>query len=671
MALLTWGPRLAQAVAWIPFGPNGGDARAFGSDPTNPKHLYVGTQNGWIYESQDGGAQWKRLARIIERDDLAIDHILVDPANPKRLLAGIWVLGRTDGGLFESRDGGRNWAENADLKGESIRSMTSASSDFKIQVIGTLKSVFRSTDGGEHWKRISPPDSTEIHEVESVAIDPKDPNIIYAGTWHLPWKTTDAGEHWTNIKNGIIDDSDVFSIVVDPKSPQIVYASACSGIYKSDNAGDRFSKIQGIPSTARRTRVLKQDPEQLATVFAGTTEGLFKTTDEGKSWNRTTGPEIIVNDVYVDPTNSKRVLIATDRGGVLASDDGGASFRSSNGGYTVRQVVSYAADARRPADLVIGVVNDKEWGSVFASDNGGLSWVQESTGLGGRDVFGLAQAFDGTFVAGTSHGIFRLKDSVWQPTGSVVAEAPAEKRVTRPAVKKGVPLSGSVGTKQSTAFRRTSPSRKTEVFDGAVYALAADNDLIFAVTTRGLLRSETNGESWTMVNGPALGEYRAVALAKHVVLAATLNSLTRSTDGGATWAEVAKPGELTQISGIAVDDEGDLWVGGREGLFVMRGGMQGWQTPPALSVRDVNSVWFDRGSKQMLVTVNQSTKLVFAIHLPDFMIKPWDTGWHMRFVRAVGDHLVGATLYDGMVVQPRMVDSPIAGAKEGAELRVK
>ena len=100
----------------------------------------------------------------------------------------------------------------------------------------------------------------ELHEVESIAIDPKDPHTIYAGTWHLPWKTTDGGASWHNIKNGLIDDSDVFSIVINPLQSNIVYTSACSGIYKSETAGELYKKIQGIPSTARRTRVLMIDP---------------------------------------------------------------------------------------------------------------------------------------------------------------------------------------------------------------------------------------------------------------------------------------------------------------------------------------------------------------------------------------------------------------------------
>ena len=141
---------------------------------------------------------------------------------------------------------------------------------------GTLEGVSDSADAGVSWALISPPGSKEIHEVESLAIDPADPDVIYAGTWHLPWKTTDGGKSWQNIKQGVIDDSDVFSIIIDPARPKIVFASACSGIYKSVNAAERFKKVAGIPSTARRTRVLKQDPANLNVVYAGTTEGLYK-----------------------------------------------------------------------------------------------------------------------------------------------------------------------------------------------------------------------------------------------------------------------------------------------------------------------------------------------------------------------------------------------------------
>ncbi len=253
---------LGAQSPWSAIGPDGGDARSFAAVPDHPSHLYLGTTNSCIYESTDGGANWHRLSTLGASDDLVVDHIVVDSANPAIVYAAAWALDGTGGGLWVSQDGGRNWTEAPGLRGQSIRAFLQAPSAPEMLVAGTLEGVFRSLDGGATWNEISPPGSREIHEVESLAVDPANPDIVYAGTWHLPWKTTDGGKTWHNIKKGLIDDSDVFSIIIDPDKPRIVYTSACSGIYKSENAGALFRKIQGIPATARRTRVLRQDPDE-------------------------------------------------------------------------------------------------------------------------------------------------------------------------------------------------------------------------------------------------------------------------------------------------------------------------------------------------------------------------------------------------------------------------
>ena len=656
---------LAAAVTWLPFGPYGGDARSFAVAPQDHLHLYLGTTNGWIYESHNGGKLWQRLAQLAKRNDLVLDHIVVDRADPKRLIVGVWVLGSPDGGVFTSGDGGLHWTENPDMKGQSVRSFAVAPSDPKIMVAGTLKGVFQSNDAGEHWKHISPDGSTELHEVESIAIDPANPATIYAGTWHLPWKTTDGGEHWSNIKEGIIDDSDVFSIIVDPQDPKTVYASACSGIYKSDSAGDQFHKVQGIPSTARRTRVLKQDTRTLSTVFAGTTEGLFRTTDAGKVWSRTTGPEVIVNDVFIDPTNTSRMLIATDRGGVLASDDGGSTFQPSNDGYSVRQVVSFAADARHPGTVFIGVINDKDWGGVFQSTDGGLRWSQQSSGLGGRDVFSLTQATDGTLIAGTGHGLYRLATDTWTRAGSIELLSPPpapapELKQKRAARKPGAAhrtTTPSKATPTKTA-QHSRPAPPTPPADPAIYSLAAGSDTVYAAGSLGLLRSTDSGATWVRPAEVMEPQVFVAAADAHVAVA-DLNTLRRSTDNGKTWSTLTLPSGLTQIVALAASDDGTVWVGGREGLFYTADGSR-WETPKELFVKDVNSISFDRVGKRVLITANQYTNLVFAIRLADRSTISWDTGWHLRFVQPLGDGFLGATLFDGIVLQPRMVDSPIA-----------
>jgi len=650
--VLTFCSVRAVAATWLPFGPDGGDARTLTADPQNPSHLYLGAVNGWIYESRDRGQEWKRLARVGGRDDLVLDSIVVDKANPRHILVGAWVLGGTDGGLYVSNEGGETWTSDNDMKGQSIRAMAAAPSNPRILVAGTLLGVYRSADSGVHWKLISPAGSKELHEVESVAIDPADPQVIYAGTWHLPWKTTDGGAHWKNIKDGIIDDSDVFSIIVDPQHPAQIYASACSGIYKSEDSGEKFKKIQGIPSTARRTRVLMQDPQHLNIVFAGTTEGLYRSGDSGATWLRTTGPEVIVNDVYVDPADSNRVLMATSRGGVVASNDGGKSFSPSNRGFSSRQIMAYVQDAEHPATIYVGVVNDKKWGGVFVSNNGGLTWSQISAGLDGNDVFSLGQASDGTIIAGTGHGLYRLQGQLWNRVDHVSLAAPEEPAKARSSSR------GKAGARHRSRTR-ASVARHShfETFSGSVNEIARTGDTLYAATQDGLLKSVTAGTSWNLAPGLQKQNWRFVAAARSMAAVATLNSAALTIDGGKEWRPVTLPPTATQIGAIAVDGAGGLWIGGREGVFFSQDQGATWQEIKNLYVHDVTSLFYDAASERILVTANNKTTIVYAVHLPDKTVKYWNAGWTLRLARPVGDHLVGATFYDGIVIQPRMVAS--------------
>lgn len=642
-----------HAVNWFPLGPYGGDARCFAADPGNSRHLYLGTANGWIYESTNDGDSWVRLSQIDNRNDLIIDHILTDARHPRRLVVGAWIVDHPDGGLFISEDGGKSWTDVPQMRGQSVRSLTRSKSNPDIMVAGTLQGVFRSADNGLHWTQISPPASTEIHEVQSVAIDPRSPQVIYAGTWHLPWKTIDGGAHWENIKRGIIEDSDVFSILVDPLQPQVVYASACSGIYKSMDAGLQFQKVQGIPSAARRTRKLEQDAEHLDTVYAGTTEGLYRTLDGGHAWNRLTSSDVIINDVYVDPHDSGHVLLATERGGVLRSEDFAASFHESNTGFSSRQVVAYAADPIHPAIVYAGMVNDKENGGVFQSIDGGAHWRQDSVGLDGRDVYSLAATPAGTLLAGTTHGIFRLQGEVWVNSGGWLRNTARGKRMP-------------------TEEREESRVAGQPLIDAITYSLVPDESyMTYAGTSEGLLRSDDDGIAWTSMPFLHMGEVRFFAVEKNVLLAAGLKRITISLNGGKKWTPIALPADLTQISAVAVDGHKDLWVGGREGVFYSPDDGMSWKIVHNLETPQVDGIYFDRTGNRMLLTTSDST-MVFAVQLPDHTVRYWDTGWRLRFARPMGDHLLAATLYDGIVVQPKMVDSGFAkefvstGSKPGA-----
>jgi photosystem II stability/assembly factor-like uncharacterized protein len=624
-------------TAWVPVGPDGGDARSFAADPADSRHLYLGTTNSWLYESRDNGESWHRLTKLSPKDDLMVDNIVVDEANSKTIYVATWVVDHPDGALFISHDSGKTWIKSPAMDGQSIRALAQAPSNPKLLVVGTLKGVFRSEDGGLHWDQISPTNSAELHEVESIAIDPKDAKTIYAGTWHLPWKTTDGGANWHNIKQGLIDDSDVFSIIIDSATPQTVYTSACSGIYKSDNGGELYHKIQGIPSTARRTRVLMQDPVDHTMVYAGTTEGLYRSSSAGTNWTRLTGPDVIINDVYVDPKNPRHVLLATDRSGVLMSNDQAVSFAGSNQGFSQRQVAALAQDVKDPRRLYAGVVNDKMYGGVFTSGDDGKSWQQQSQGLDGRDVFSLAESPDGTLLAGTSHGIFVWRDGRWQAAGRVVQME--EKTIyTRRKGKR-------VKTTQTVA-------KPAGDIDGRVHGFDLTHSTWYAATSAGVFQSTDQGKVW--MGGPVLGQtdYLSIHAMGPVVLATRRTGIAVSPDGGKTWQPEPLPGKLTTIRTSTIAPGGSMWIGGREGVYYSTDNGANWTFMSTLPISDINGIEYEGDLKRIVITSWSST-WVMAVNETDKSWKWWDAGWHVRGVRSNSGRLLAASLYNGVVVQPQ------------------
>jgi len=646
-------PLHALPAPWPSVGPAGGDARSLADVPGDPRHLYLGTTDSWVYESTDEGATWHRLSRLQAADSpaasegLVIDSLIVDSAHPATLYAGAYMPDRPEGGLWVSRDAGRTWTQSPGLHDQSIHALAQAPSNPAILFAGTLQGIFRSNDAGASWALISPAASREIHEVESLAVDPTNPDVLYAGTWHLPWKTTDGGKTWHNIKEGLIDDSDVFSIIVDPVKPKTVFLSACSGIYKSETAGEKFHKIQGIPATARRTRVLMQDPKNRLVVYAGTTEGLYKTTDGGKTFQRMTGPDVIVNDVFVDPNDTSRVLLATDRSGVLASEDSAATFADSNRGFSQRKVEALFVDRSDPTHLFAGVVNDKTYGGVFASTDEGLSWKQLGEGLEGRDVFALTQSQDGTLLAGTSHGIFALAaaapdaPAAWQPRNTVANTVAKDHVETH------------LGKKVNIEKMVDAPLIELE---SRVFSLDASSDVWLASTAYGLVTSKDKGATWQ--GGPVMGSggYLSVAVHGPVMAAATSGTVVLSKDAGQSWWPLGLPTMLTRIHRIAFSRDGTLWLGAREGVYFTRDLGKTWLWIERLPFRDVDDLSLDEAGARVLVC-SQETDQVYSIDPKTMKWTFWQTGYRIGLIRAAGSHLVAASLNDGVLVQPQPAQS--------------
>lgn len=443
---------------WRITGPTGGDVRSLVVDPNDPDRFYFGTLDGQIYTSTDGARNWRLLVNL-NRPRLFVDHIIVDPRNSKVLYVAAHRH-KDPGGFFKSTDGGITWRESPELKNEALHSLTQSDKNPDFLLAGTFNGIYRSLDAGETWTALPTETTAGLVHVESLAIDPRGTNIIYAGTWYLPYKSTDGGQTWRVIKNGIIDDSDIFAINLDPRNPNHIIASACSGIYETTDAGENWHKVQGIPSQSRRTRAILQHPTIPGLVFAGTTEGFWRSSKGGdnNSWMVTTSRQLEINSIAVHPRTPDTVYIATNNYGVMVSRDAGKNFVPTNSGFSGRFANMIVPDREQPNRVYATTINTTTGGGFFfVSNDGGNTWQPSMRNMPPR-LIGYALLQDeqnpNTIYLGTNLGVYRSLDrgASWS---TLVGKKPAPpKRRTRK------PASSRSTTTPRTQQRPTNPGER-------------------------------------------------------------------------------------------------------------------------------------------------------------------------------------------------------------------
>src|SRR5271168_353912 len=475
---------VAPAQTWRQVGPPGGTVISLEADPHDISKLYLGTSDGHVFSSTDEGGHWQLLSRIGNGQDDVVTHILVDPRDSNRLYASTWALYSGGGGVYRSNDAGRTW-QVIGLAHETVRAIAQSPTKQNIFVAGTLTGVYRSVDDGTTWERITPEKHDDLRNFDSVAFDPRDENIIYAGTFHLPWKTTDGGKTWFPVSKGMIDDSDVMSVVVDPANPDNVHATACSGIYHSVNGAQQWSKYQGIPFVFRRTQLIRQDPRDSQVLYAGTTSGLWKTTND-KDFKRITPGDWVINAILIDPKNPERIILGTERQGVQISENGGATFTSSNQGFQHQHLLDVAMDREHPERALVVLTFDND--AFLATHDGGNSWATLGPGLKRTDLRHVYAA-PGAWWASLSNGGWMKYEEAsrkWVKAGLYIPDpAPAATAATTSKPKKG-----AAATKRPAAKTKTAaPTLVAFQVNDMVFA----NETWFAATAGGVLVSKDRG----------------------------------------------------------------------------------------------------------------------------------------------------------------------------------
>ena len=306
---------------WRANGPPGGDVRSLVVDPSNPDRFYLGTLDAQIYTSNDAGKTWQLLYNF-NRPKLFVDHIIVDPRDPRTLYVAAHRH-KEPGGFFKSTDGGRKWRESSELKNEALHSLIQADADPDVLIAGTFNGIFRSDNSGDSWTQLPTYKTAGLVHVESLAIDPRTANTIYAGTWYLPYKSTDGGQSWKSIKNGIIDDSDIFAIDIDRAIPTTLSRRRVAASMKA-----------ATPETAgRRCRgfLLSREEPELSFSIHRSPAGLrrhhrrvlaFGSRQQADSWMVTTSRQRN-KLIAIHPSRPETIYIGTNNYGVMVSYDGG------------------------------------------------------------------------------------------------------------------------------------------------------------------------------------------------------------------------------------------------------------------------------------------------------------------------------------------------------------
>jgi photosystem II stability/assembly factor-like uncharacterized protein len=553
------------AQTWRQVGPPGGTVISLGADPRDASKLYLGTSDGHVFTSSDEGAHWQLLSRIGIGQDDVITHIIVDTRDSKRVFASTWSLYTGGGGVYRSNDSGRTW-QNIGLAHETVRALAQSPTHPKTWLAGSLTGVYRSTDEGANWERITPAKHDDLKNFDSVAFDPRDDNVIYAGTYHLPWKTTDGGKNWSPISKGMIDDSDVMSIIVDPSNPENVHATACSGIYHSTNSAQQWSKYKGIPFVFRRTQLITQDPQHPETLYAGTTSGLWKTISEAGQWKRVTPVDWVINAMLIDPKNPQRIIIGTEREGVQISEDGGANFSSANAGFHHQHILDVAMDRDRPERELVVLTFDTN--AFLATKDGGSTWAPLGPGLKRTDLKHVYASPTGWWASLNKGGLMKYEETgaKWVRAGlfSTDSASPASSR-----------------SKKATAAKRSSASSKApQLLASQINDLTFTSSGWYAATSAGVLVSRDRGTSWK----PAARDEFAKQVAQSVdastdgshVWAIAQRNLLYSADGGAHWD--AKELAFASAGNLRVHrlDDSNLLITSNSGLYVSKDAGREW-----------------------------------------------------------------------------------------------
>jgi photosystem II stability/assembly factor-like uncharacterized protein len=373
--------------------------------PGNPKIYYFGATGGGVWKSTDAGASW---ASVFDKEGTsAIGSIAVSESDPNLLYVGTGeacVRGNIShgDGVYKSLDGGKTW-KNVGLKetraiGKVIINPTNPDIAF-VAALGhpfgpnEERGVFRTTDGGKTWQKVLYKDQ-DTGAVD-ITFDPNNSHILFATLWQVrrqPWtlnsggagsglyRSDDDGSSWKEVKGEGLPKKPYgkMGVAVAANSDR-VYAlieAAEGGLYRSDDGGEKWQLVN--PDSRLRQRAwyymhIVADPKDRNTVYVMNVD-FHKSTDGGRTFNKISVPHGDNHGLWIDPTETDR-MIAVNDGGATISIDGGKSWTRQDNQPTA-QFYHVTTDNRFPYYLygsqqdntTVAIASMADKGSIDRSD---------------------------------------------------------------------------------------------------------------------------------------------------------------------------------------------------------------------------------------------------------------------------------------------------------------
>jgi len=415
--------------------------------PTDPNTVYLGGSANYewqpitrikqvVVRSTDGGQTWQDLspndspARTLHPD---MHAIAFDPKQPTT----VWV--GTDGGVWKSTDGGRNWINrNTNLATLQFTGIAVHPNKPNIVFGGMQDNNKARTTGAITW------DALDVGDGGHAAIDPFNPRIYYGSRYGISFQRNDKNgsapvDDWPVKTDGVGQrDRALFyaPFALDPSTPRVLYYGT-HRLYRTTDRGDSWTPISGDLTKGEKTRgrisTIAVAPSDPRTIYVGTSDGNVQvTTNQGNTWTNVTRaplPNRWVSEVIVAPTDARTAYAVFNGfnshtpgqpGHVFKTTNAGASWQNISGNLPDVPVLSIVLDPDSPGTLYIGTDV-----GVFRSTNDGATWQPFDNGLPNVAVVDLVlDANAGLLFAGT-HGrsVFRVRLRATGTTPTATATA--------------------------------------------------------------------------------------------------------------------------------------------------------------------------------------------------------------------------------------------------------